>query len=471
MAVLPERLVARNFLALASGEALARVIAFAGTIYIARTLGAEFYGVIGFAMAVVLYLSRIADGGMEYFGLGIREIAEDHSRVESVAPDLLTARLLVSAVLALLLIALSQLLPQPDGTIVSLYGLTLLMVGGSTRWIHMGLERTRFVAFARATGEATMVLLVVLLVRGAGDLARVPIAQFIGDSIAMVLLLAALFRRGFRMPVRLRRAVVEPVFRRAAPLVLSALLGLMIYNCDLILLRFFRDTASVGYYAAAYALISFMLNLGVSYSQSLMPTFTRLGEAGTGRLALYHTSMAQVYAITLPIAAGGFLLAPQLIDLVFGGDYLSGSPALQLLIWTIPLAMFREVAIVALVTCGRGQHVLRMTGWAAGLNLALNLALIPPFGMVGAAAATLATEFTRTGTAIVFARSAGFRFAGPDRFWRATVATAGMVALVLLADPGMIWIGIGLGVLAYVVTLAGVGGIRFRRDEPPALSV
>ena len=53
--------VARNFLALGSGEALARIAAFAGTIYVARTLGASGYGIISFAAALMLYLSRLAD--------------------------------------------------------------------------------------------------------------------------------------------------------------------------------------------------------------------------------------------------------------------------------------------------------------------------------------------------------------------------------------------------------------------------
>lgn len=471
MAVVPERLVARNFLALASGEALARAIAFGGTIYIARTLGPEFYGVIGFAMAVVLYLSRIADGGMEWFGLGIREIAEDPARVESTAPDLMTTRLLVSAILVVLLCGLGLVLPQPDGAIVCLYGLTLLMVGGSTRWIHVGLERTRFVAVARALGEGLMVLLVVLLVRGSADLARVPMAQFVGDAFAAVLLIVALRRRGYRLPIRLNVSVAKPVFRRAVPLVASALLGLMIYNCDLILLRFFRDTTTVGYYAAAYALISFMLNLGVSYSQSLMPTFTRLRGTAHGQLGLYHTALVHVYAVTLPIAAGGFLLAPQLIDLVFGQGYLSGRTALQILVWTLPLAMFREVAIVTLVAGGRQRHVLHLTGWAAVLNLVLNLALIPRFGMTGAAAATLATEVTRTLTALVFARSEGFHMAGAARFWRPTLATAGMVALVLLTGSPIVWVAIAVGVVGYGAGLALLGGMQLRRDAPPVLTL
>lgn len=470
MEALPDRLVARNFLALASGEAVARVIAFGATVYVARALGAESFGIIGFALAVVLYFTRIADGGMEFFGLGIREIAEDPTRVETLAPHLMATRLLVSVVLALLIGLVGVLLlPQPDGSILALYGLTLVLVAASTRWIHVGLGHSRMVAVARALGEALMLLLVLLLVRGSTDLARVPLAQLAGDAAAVLLLLAALRFRGHALRLRLDPRVVIPVARRALPLIASALFGLMIYNCDLILLRFFRDTSTVGYYAAAYALISFMLNLGAVYNQSLLPTFTRLGAGSPGRVALYHTSLAQVYAATLPLAVGGCLLAPQLIQIVFGDGYGTSAPALRLLVWIIPLGFFREIATVALVVGGRQRDVLRLTGWSAGVNLVLNLVMIPRFGMIGAALATVVTEVTRTGCALMFAGAAGFRLASPARFWRATVAAIGMAALVILTAPAVLWIGIALGAVTYTVALAGVGGIRFRRNELPAL--
>src|SRR5690606_28349872 len=111
-----------------------------------------------------------------------------------------------------LLVVAGFVLRQPDGAVLALYGLTLVMVGGSTRWIHLGLERTRFAAVSRIVGELTMVVLVLLLVRGPADVTRVPLAQFLGDSLAALLLLAALRRSGIRLPVRLRRAVALPVF-------------------------------------------------------------------------------------------------------------------------------------------------------------------------------------------------------------------------------------------------------------------
>jgi len=67
-----ERVVARNFLTLGSGEALARMIAFGATVYVARVLGPESYGIIELAAAIVLYFSRVADFGID-LGLGVRE--------------------------------------------------------------------------------------------------------------------------------------------------------------------------------------------------------------------------------------------------------------------------------------------------------------------------------------------------------------------------------------------------------------
>ena len=70
-----ERSVSRNFLALVSGEAISRVIAFVAVVYIARVLGADGYGVIAFAVGINLYLSKIADFAIEW--VGSREIARN----------------------------------------------------------------------------------------------------------------------------------------------------------------------------------------------------------------------------------------------------------------------------------------------------------------------------------------------------------------------------------------------------------
>src|SRR5262245_39713343 len=162
------RIVARNFLALGVGEVAARIIAFGATVYMAHVLGPGMYGIIGFATAVLLYLSRVADFGIELSGT--RDLARDSNTLQRLAPAVLTIRLAIAVVLIVATSAIALLLlPQPDGRTLALYSLTLLAVAGGTRWVYVGLERASFVPVSRAAGEALMALLVLAFVHGPAD--------------------------------------------------------------------------------------------------------------------------------------------------------------------------------------------------------------------------------------------------------------------------------------------------------------
>ncbi len=446
------------------------MIAFGATVYLARTLGAAGYGLVGVTTAFLLYCTYLTDLGLEV--LGVREIAESRHRLLTHAPGILTARIAVGCLLALLLSVVGlTVLPQPDGALLAVYSLTLLAAGGNTRWAHIGLGQAGLAAVARAIGESVMVVVVVLLVHGPGDLANAGFAQVVGDALA-ALLLAWWLGREFRgRSARFEPALVLPVFRRSWPLMVNALLGLAIFNSDLIFLRLFRDATTTGWYAAAYTLISFLLNLGNAYSVSLLPSFAGLATALDARRQLYGDASAQVFAGAWPVALGGALVAPDLIALVFGPGFEPSGRALQLLLWSIPLSFLRTVPQVALIAVGQQHRVLRVTAWCMVLNLGLNLLLIPRLGLLGAAGATVLTEGIRALISLLEARREGFPITGPARYWRSLLAGGGMTAALLLVPGAGFFVRTAVGALAYALCLWLIGGIRFRRDSLPALSV
>lgn len=466
-----EGVVTRNFLTLGGGEALARLIAFSATVYIARTLGAASYGVIGFAFAIYLYLARVADCGLEA-GLGVREIAMDRSRLDTLAPSLLSVRFLVSLGITVLVAgAAIAFVPQPDGGVLAVWTLCLLAVGVNTRWIHLGLEQTRFASLARAAGELTMAVVVFLVVSDPGDVARVPLAQFIGDMLAAFLLAAWLHRRGIRLNLRIDLDRIRPYIARAMPMIWSGILGLVIYNSDLLFLRVFRGAAAVGYYAAAYALVSFLLNLGTAYNQSLLPTLTRLHADPRSEQALYDTASAHVFALTVPAAIGGAMLAPAIIDTVFGQSYGMSGVALRILMWSVPLLLIRGIPAVALMARGREDLVFRINLWATVLNLTLNVILIPRYGVMGAAWATVCTEVLRLGLASGLARSQGFAPPRLGRFWKSAAAASLMAVVLMILQSAALALAIAAGAATYFAALTLLRGVVFRRGRLPALNV
>lgn len=465
-----ERVVARNFLALGSGEIVARVLAFLGSVYLARALGAEMYGVVGFASAVLLYFGRLADGGLDL--IGMREIARDPREAARLLPAVLAFRLAGSLLLAVLLAAGAlAFLPRPDGPVLALFALTLIPIGASVRWVHLGLERSGAPSVARMVGEAAALGLTVLLVRQAADVRYVPLAQLGGGAVTALLLLRGLGGLGVPVALRWDWPAMRPLLARSSRVVLAALLGLLAYNSDLIFLRIFSGARTAGWYAAAYTPISLAINLGLAYRMSLLPTLTRLGTEEERQHALYHTSLAHLFAAVLPAAIGGFLLAAPAIHFVFGPEYAAAAPVLALLVWAIPFAQLREAPVAALVASAHEHRLLQLNAVGTALNIGLNIALIPRFGMMGAAVSTVFTEGVRTVLAFVYARGAGFRPAGPERFWRASLAGGAMAAVLLALRSLPFPVAVSVGVAAYLAGLAALGGIRFRRGALPALTV
>ncbi|MDZ4865464.1 MAG: flippase [Gemmatimonadota bacterium] len=460
----------RNFLALALGEATARLIAFAASVYLARTLGPAGYGILGVATAVMLYVTAVGDAGIDL--IGVREIAAHPVLGRELGGSLVASRALIATVVAFIVIVAGVFLaPQPEGAILASYSLTLLVLGANTRWIHLGLEQGGRVAAGRIVGEAVMAAFVLSLVHSAGDIPQVPLAQFLGDAVAALCL--AWWLRGSLGPLVLRfdwhRA--GPILRRGTPLVLQTLLGLLIFNSDLIFLRLFHSATVTGLYVAAYTLVSFLVNVGIAYGQSLLPALTRLGADPHAQGEQYRTSLAQVFAVGLPIAVGGAVLAPEIIGLAFGHQYQRSALPLAVLLWSVPAGYFRNVSLFSLVACGRQDLVLRTAVQSAILNLVLNLVLIPEFAMLGAAAATVLTELVRAGLAVRNASLEGLRPPGVGRFWRAMVAVGAMALILLPLAHQPLWVSLPAGVATFALVLSLTGGLRLSLTRLPSLHV
>ena len=96
------------------------------------------------------------------------------------------------------------------------------------------------------------------------------------------------------------------------------------------------------------------------------------------------------------------------------------------------------------------------------VNLLLNVALIPRFGILGAAYATVATELMRAGLALVFTRNEGYPCLALSRFLPSLLAAAVMAGAVLATAGTNVWLRISLGATAYGLALVVFGGAKIR---------
>jgi len=452
--------VNRRFAVLALGEGLARGAAFGASVWLARTLGPAGYGVVGVAMAMLLYFSALTDAGLDT--LGIREVAEDKRRVQSVIPALLGARMLIALVgLGILAAGAHVLLPAPDRTVVSLFGLILVVLALDTRWIALGLAKPVPVSISRVFGELTMAVLIFGLVSGPGDIAIAPLAAIVGSALTAGIMAWWLSRTVGAIAVRFDWSIAGPVLRRSLPLAIHSLLGLFIFNADVLLLRWLKDSATVGQYVAAYTLISFTINLSVAYGQTLLPSLTALNRSVAEQHAMYRRSMLQIGILAVPFSLGGWFLGTEVLTLVFGPAYRPAGHVLAVLALSLPASLWRIGPQTLLIARNQQYALVPVTAVSAAVNLLLNLMLIPYYGALGAAGATVVTEVLRTGLVSWEARR---RVQAPvTHAWRPLLVPALALGALWGLTPLPILPLIGIGALLYVVLLWASGIIRLVR--------
>ncbi len=462
--------VARNFLALGGGEALARAVAFAGTLYLARILGAEGYGSVAFVMGVLIYFLKVADFGVELEGSS--QIAANPDDAKTLAGTILVPRIGIALVLAGLVAVAGQLFaPEPERTLFALFALTLIPAAASTRWIHVGLERAGPVAWARFAQELVIVALLLYFVRGLEQIAWVPIAHVVGALVGAAISYLSLVKRGLAFGPKFDLKRSKSIFIVCAPIVAQTLLGILTFNADIIFLGLLGTRAQVGYYAAAYPMVAFLANMALAFSMSLLPVFSRLRDEPEPSREHYHRALAQIFAVTLPVAVGGLFVAPRMVDFILGAEYAPSGPVMMVLLWSIPASSAWLVARVVLIAHQKRRALVIASGTAASVNIVLNLILIPEYGITGAAAATVVTEVVNSIFMMSYVKRLGVPLLPFKRLLRPLFA-AGVMSAVLLPLPSQLHLLIILpiGVVVYPLALAAVGGVR-RHGRFVALAV
>ena len=108
--------------------------------------------------------------------------------------------------------------------------------------------------------------------------------------------------------------------------------------------------------------------------------------------SLYHRSIKVVVLIALPISAGVWLIAPDLIMIIFGKAFEESSSVLRILSGLLFFTFLNRLMMTFLAASDKQSDAARVQWIAVLLNLIGNLILIPVFGVMGAAISTLISE-------------------------------------------------------------------------------
>jgi O-antigen/teichoic acid export membrane protein/glycosyltransferase involved in cell wall biosynthesis len=291
-------------------------------------------------------------------------------------------------------------------------------------------------------------LLVVSLEKGA-------IGVIVGNfSGTLIVYLALLGYRREQLGLQFDRGLLREMNRFGIPLVPTALFLWVTNFSDRFFLVKLADVAEAGLYSVGVRVASAMVLLLTAFRMA-WPAFAYSIKEEREARRTYAYVLTYLTVVTAWVALALTLLSPWLVDLLAAPRFAdSASVVGPLAFATVSYGAYIVIAI-GVGRARRTQFNWVVTGAAAVVNVALNLALIPPYGMMGAALATVAAYTTM---AVGMAWWSQRIYPVPYQ-WR-RVATAAVAAVALAAigkelDAGLA--AVVVLVLVYPVALAALG--------------
>ena len=393
------------------GERLLRaVISFAVGIVVARSLGTAGFGGLSYAISFVLLFNTLWQLGLG--GIVVRELVRAPDQQSELLGSVFLLRL-SGAVLGLLTIVLAASVVAPPDTETRLaiailgLGTVLYAFEGIDFWFQSEVQSRRVVV-ARVAALALSAAASIVLALGGAGIVLLAVAASLEYVLTGVGYVVAYARAGLSIRSwRPTRARSLALLGMSWPLIVSGLFNSINLRVDQIILGSLADTEAVGTYAAAARLSEAWYFVPIAIAASLAPSLLRTRELDRDR---YRARTQQAYdlmfLLSLPLALFVTLLSGPIIGMLFGPAYAASAPILAIHIWAGPFVFMGAVLSKWLIA----ENLLRFSivrhGVGAGVNVLLNLLLIPPLGGLGSALATLASYAVASFGATVLYRPA-----------------------------------------------------------------
>lgn len=163
------------------------------------------------------------------------------------------------------------------------------------------------------------------------------------------------------------------------------------YQADIIIIGYFLTAADVGYYGVASGFSKFFWIIPQAIQTITYPATAVYwkNNYNSALQTMIDKSMKYTACLLFPIGLGMVFFAKEIITMMFGGGFVSSVLPLQILIvGTVIFGLIKAIG-GSVTAVGRPDLGLKVVGVSAAVNIALNILLIPYFGISGAAIATV----------------------------------------------------------------------------------
>lgn len=362
--------------------------------YLARVLGANQLGIYSYTLSVANYFVLFSLLGIEKYGTrsiaSVRGNFQERSRVFCgiYAMQLCTTLVCTAAYAAYILFFCRE-----NRLIALIQSVEILAAFINVNWLYYGLEQFKATVTRSLIVKLASTAAILILVKTPDDLWIYTLIVLGSNCLCNALLWSRVPRMVAFTRVSTREILchIKPNIVLFIPIAAMSIYHIM----DKTMLGIISDYENSGYYYSADKIINIPMGIISGFSTVILPRFSSL--VSENRMneyrRLFSRSLQTTCAFACYVAFGISAVAREFVPFFFGAGY---SPCVALIQVLSSVILIKTISFTIryqyLIPCKKEKYYISSVVVGAGINLVVNLLLIPKTGAMGAAIGTLAAE-------------------------------------------------------------------------------
>lgn len=365
--------------------------------YLVRVLGPEYFGLLSFATAAIMYFMIVTDYGFNLSAT--RQISihrEDKDKVNEIFSSVMIIKTILMIVgfgiMALLIFSFEKFSQYWEVYFIT-YGLVIGQVLFPV-WLFQGMERMKCITYLNIGAKIFFTVCILIFVKEQADYLLVPMITSMGYIIAGIWSLY-LVKKEFNVRFDWQAAATLKFQLVEGWHVFFSSIAISLYTISTtFILGLYTNNAVVGYFAAADKIVQAVKGLYHPVSQAIYPLIgKKINEDKQAGLAFIDKITWLVGVGMFVISVLLFLLANPITNLLLGAQYQQSVLQLQIMAF-LPLiiALSNIFGIQTMLNLGYKKDFSRILVAAAILGVSLSFVLVPGYEGVGTAVTLLIVE-------------------------------------------------------------------------------
>jgi O-antigen/teichoic acid export membrane protein len=369
-----------------------------------RLLSKEDYGLMSLVFLAITIVASLSALGFpqattryfaEYAGRGRQELMGFCSTMAYGAAVASTVAMLVIFLASLALANTQSFAGMAIHLRYAVVLILLRLVSSVCLQIFRGNQQTfAFNLFNIATRYLSIGVIVLLIIYVHQDVSAVFVGTIYVEATILMIALVYLYRRRLLGWIKPDSTEIKRAISFGMPLVIADLMVSLVASSDRFAIQYFLGPDSVAIYSVAYDISDYVAIMFASPLQlAILPIVYSLwsSEGEEATKAFLNKAINLSFIVVIPMIAGFSVVGPDIVTTLASDKYAESGELVPYIALGVMLGSIHFLLFTGLLLHEKTRAITVLNGTAAVANLALNMAFIPRFGIIGAAYATIIT--------------------------------------------------------------------------------